>query len=274
MERDNTKKITAAAHAGGGSFSAFINQREGTIIMHYVIADIHGDLRRLNSVLEQIDLRPEDTLYVLGDVIDRHPYGIRMLQTFMGMENVKMILGNHEHMMMNAIGVPGEPETEWHEELLHWYRNGGEVTHQALNRLDVPTRREIFAYLKALPLNLDVMVNGEPYKLVHGGPLEDFERNRERYRNDETFFAVWKRYKPDEFVPQGYTMVFGHTPTDEYLSDKILRIWHGDHMIGIDCGSGYPDDCAEENGVYGRLACLRLDDGKEYYSEENWDSEE
>ncbi|MEA5050658.1 MAG: hypothetical protein VB021_04200 [Oscillospiraceae bacterium] len=30
-------------------------------------------------------------------------------------------------------------------------------------------------------------------------------------------------------------------------------------MAGIDCGSGYPD--------VGRLACLRLDDMKEFYSE-------
>jgi hypothetical protein len=38
-----------------------------------------------------------------------------------------------------------------------------------------------------------------------------------------------------------------------------MKIWHGGQMIGIDCGSGYPD--------VGRLACLRLDDMKEFYSD-------
>lgn len=47
--------------------------------MIYVMSDIHGNMRRFRSVLEKIQLRPEDTLYVLGDVIDRHPYGIEIL---------------------------------------------------------------------------------------------------------------------------------------------------------------------------------------------------
>ena len=41
------------------------------------MSDIHGNARRFNSIMQQIDLQPEDTLYVLGDVIDRYPDGIR-----------------------------------------------------------------------------------------------------------------------------------------------------------------------------------------------------
>ena len=41
--------------------------------MTYVMSDIHGNMRRFNSVMEQFNLQPEDTLYILGDVIDRHP---------------------------------------------------------------------------------------------------------------------------------------------------------------------------------------------------------
>ena len=40
--------------------------------VHYVLSDIHGNERRFNAVMEQIDLQPEDTLYVLGDAIDRN----------------------------------------------------------------------------------------------------------------------------------------------------------------------------------------------------------
>ena len=76
--------------------------------MVYVMGDIHGNLRRFESVMNQIQLAPEDTLYVLGDVIDRHPHGLLILRRFMKMGNVKMILGNHEYMMLNAIGTPGD----------------------------------------------------------------------------------------------------------------------------------------------------------------------
>ena len=40
--------------------------------MIYVMSDIHGQKRRFDSIMKQIKLQPEDTLYVLGDVIDRN----------------------------------------------------------------------------------------------------------------------------------------------------------------------------------------------------------
>ena len=83
-------------------------QREeaGGITMQYVMSDIHGNLENFESVLAQISLRPDDTLYILGDVIDRHPAGIRILRRIMEMPNVKMLLGNHEWMMLTGDSAP------------------------------------------------------------------------------------------------------------------------------------------------------------------------
>ena len=39
--------------------------------MTYVLSDIHGNLQRFKSIMTQINLQTNDTLYVLGDVIDR-----------------------------------------------------------------------------------------------------------------------------------------------------------------------------------------------------------
>ena len=50
------------------------------LAMTYVLSDIHGQMRRFQSVMKQINLQPEDTLYVLGDVIDRYPDGIKILR--------------------------------------------------------------------------------------------------------------------------------------------------------------------------------------------------
>ena len=74
--------------------------------MIYVMSDIHGQKRRFDSVMKQINLQPEDTLYVLGDVIDRNPDGIKILRQIMAMSNAKMLLGNHELMMMDALYYP------------------------------------------------------------------------------------------------------------------------------------------------------------------------
>ena len=71
--------------------------------MTYVLSDIHGNLRRFESVMAQINLQADDTLYVLGDVIDRYAGGIKILRQIMRMPNAKMLIGNHEYMMLNAI---------------------------------------------------------------------------------------------------------------------------------------------------------------------------
>ena len=75
--------------------------------MIYVMSDIHGNRRRFDSIMDQIQLQPEDKLYVIGDVIDRHPDGISILLQLMEMPNVTMLLGNHEFMMLNAIDYFG-----------------------------------------------------------------------------------------------------------------------------------------------------------------------
>ena len=229
--------------------------------MIYVLSDIHGNERRFDSVLKQIDLQPEDTLYILGDVVDRHPGGIRILQRIMAMENVKMILGNHEYMMLRALGCPVDDNLDEGGARAHWYRNGGRVTHEQLKALPLQESLEILEYLYNLPLNLDVTVNGKHYKLAHGAPAEAYDQTP-KYRN-ETYFAVWKRLDADYVPDWDYTLVFGHTPTIYFQSNFPMDLWYGQGRICIDCGCGYPDD-----DKFARLACLRLDDGKVFYSEE------
>ena len=234
--------------------------------MIYVMSDIHGNLRRFNSIMEQIRLQPEDTLYILGDVIDRHPHGIRILRSIMAMPNAKMLLGNHEYMMLKALdepydGLQAQSKQDLEKFIQHWYRNGGEVTHRHWKRIRKSDRPEILAYLKALPLSFDITVSGTTYKLVHAAPPELYKPPMEPYK-DRTHFSVWKRLQSDDPLPGGYTLVFGHTPTEHFQSNCPMALYHGENRIGIDCGSGYPT-----GNAYGRLSCLRLDDMREFYSE-------
>ena len=116
--------------------------------MIYVLSDVHGNKRRFQSILDQIRLHPEDKLYILGDVVDRHPHGIEIIQWVMNQPNVFMLLGNHEFMMVNALypGVLPWNRTECYEELGLWYRNGGYVTHDAFKKLTQQERDEIFRF--------------------------------------------------------------------------------------------------------------------------------
>ena len=241
--------------------------------MIYVMSDIHGNYRRFRSVLKQIKLKAADTLYILGDVIDRHPDGIKILRWVMARKNVKMLLGNHEYMMLRALGHPyDEGDDLFEDDILLWYRNGGKVTHSAIKHQRIATREEIFAYLKSLPLNYDLTVNGVHYILVHGAPIVEYENFRRFYAN-RTHFAVWKRWRFFEEQSGSYMLIFGHTPTIDYQYDSPMKIWYGNNRIGIDCGSGFSEVPGDSYSEFGRLACLRLDDMAEFYSDEPWKEE-
>ena len=239
--------------------------------MIYVLSDIHGNERRFASVMNQIDLQPEDTLYVLGDVIDRHPSGIRILRKLMAMPNAKMLLGNHEYMMLRALGYPYDSREEINETIREdalklWYRNGGKVTHDYLKHLRKTVRSQIVEYLRSLPLNIDISVGGKAYKLAHSAPVEEYINYRGH--PDSTHFAVWKRWRRYDTFSGAYTLIFGHTPTMYYQNSVPMEIWTGDRCMGIDCGCGFSEDKNDPDSKYGRLACLRVDDGKVFYSEE------
>lgn len=240
--------------------------------MIYVTADIHGNKRRFQSILNQISLQPDDTLYILGDVIDRHPEGISILQQIMKTSNMEMILGNHEYMMLEALMGSYECQ-DWDkakldmENLKLWYSNGGEITHQKFMQLSPEYQQQILKYLKALPIEKSVEVNSIEYRLVHSAPRDLYEKYGFGYRS-ETAFSVWYRnwvvLRPD--IPENQIIIFGHTPTLQFQTQNPMEIWSRDRIIGIDCGSGFPNE-PEPYVPMGRLACVRLDDMKVFYSE-------
>lgn len=220
--------------------------------MIYVMSDVHGCEARYRDILKQIHLTSEDHLYILGDVIDRAPGGLHILRDTMKKPNITLLLGNHEHMMLQALTQPG---TE--KEMARWYWNGGDLTHRPFKHCSKAYREEVLSYIRDLPLNIEITVNGTDYLLVHGAPVETYQPELSRYDN-EVMHAVWTRLTVDDPLPEGKTVIFGHTATRKYGVYPSWRIYHGNNRIGIDCGCAY--------GSRGRLGCLRLDDMQEFYS--------
>ena len=96
--------------------------------MHYVVSDIHGEFDRYRTLLERIDFSDDDTLYVLGDAIDRGSGGIDVIKDIMVRDNVVMLMGNHELMCLAAMAPQANPKA-----LELWVRyNGGGKTRRAL----------------------------------------------------------------------------------------------------------------------------------------------
>lgn len=242
--------------------------------MIYVMSDIHGNKDAFDSILKKINLSENDELYILGDIIDRNPYGIELIQRIMNMPNVHMILGNHEYMMMDALGFPYEPDgctndASIEELRAQWFMNGGDITNDAWEKLSESEQESIKEYLLNLPLGYDVNIDGRLFKLVHAFPVEIFDHLKEEYPNEfpesRAYFSVWERDMISLLsAAEEFTTVFGHTPTCHLTGDEMpMKIYHNNGIIGIDCGAAYRKAV---NNKLCRLACLRLDDMKEFYS--------
>lgn len=228
--------------------------------MTYVTSDVHGEFDKYQALLEKIQFCSEDTLYVLGDVIDRRSGGVKILRDMMLRPNVIPLLGNHEFMA--AMCLPwllAKITTESMAKLdgarlgafQDWMNNGGGPTLQALGMLGQSERTDILDYLREFSLYEEVEVGGRSFVLVHAG-LDNFAPGKplEAYTLEELLFS---RPELDTVYWPDRTVIFGHTPTWYRGSDK--RILRRGTWIDIDCGCG--------SG--GPLGCLCLDTMGEFY---------
>lgn len=75
---------------------------------NYAVADIHGMYGSYDEIMRK--LSPRDHLYIIGDVIDRGQYGIRILQDIMRRQadpqnnpDITFFVGNHEIQFLNSV---------------------------------------------------------------------------------------------------------------------------------------------------------------------------
>ena len=234
--------------------------------MIYVMSDLHGCMSEFKKMLNKISFSDNDNLYIIGDVIDRGPEPIKLLQFVMNSKNIHLIMGNHEEMMLNCLLSPYlSPEeredmkycpdlqmnrTLW---ILH---NGGERTVEEYNRLSYKDQKTIYDYLRSLKKAELVQVNGRKYALVHGGPEKNFLKKFEN--RTLTSDVLWERIDKadlDKDLVPGYELIVGHTPTANYGAEYAEKIIAADYKYLIDCGCVFG----------GTLGCLCLDNLKICY---------
>ncbi len=250
----------------------------------YVISDIHGQYDTFMRMLKQIKFCEEDTLYILGDAIDRGPDGIKILKAIMKMKNVKMFLGNHELLMMEALRNVDECEHEGREdtdELDLWLDecNGGRQTFEDFKKCSAKKKAEILIYLDNSIVAKKVKIGRKTYYLCHAYMVNKKFDDEVKYNEliyKDVYQAVWqniydagfvKRLNEKIFPNKKYIYVLGHIFTqrldniDEEGAGMVLNDpdFLGEyHIINIDCGMALRNKSS-------RLACIRLEDEKIYY---------
>ena len=232
----------------------------------YVISDIHGEYDMLMDLLEKISLQDSDTLYVLGDILDRGPHPVKTLKKLMKMPNAIGLVGNHELMaleslkfLMQEISIESikQLDSEMLDGFLTWVEyNGGRTTMDEFKKLNRYEQSGVIEFLKEFLVYEEINVADNNYLMVHAG-LGGFYQGKdiEDYSLKE---LVWDRAEYDIRYFKDKYVITGHTPT-QYIAGnpKPGSVYRKNNHIAIDCGASIPG---------GRLAAICLDTGKEFYS--------
>jgi serine/threonine protein phosphatase 1 len=235
------------------------------IISIYVISDIHGEYDKFVELLKKIKFKDADTLYVLGDVVDRGPHPIKTLLMLMNMPNVICLVGNHELMALECLEFLikeitdksiNEMDENMVNNLLTWQYNGSDTTLEEFYKLDADLKHDVIDFIKDFSIYEELTVTGQKYLLVHAG-LGNYspEKDIEDYSLND---LVWERPDYDTQYFEDTYVVTGHTPTQTIEGNpKPGYIYKKNNHIAIDCGAPFPS---------GRLAAICLDTGEEFYS--------
>lgn len=230
--------------------------------MIYVISDLHGyPLGKFKKLLQKAHFSDNDFLYILGDVIDRNgDGGVEVLCWIMELKNIKLILGNHEFMLLKNYSLVEkfndiDIDDMSNDEILYAFCNGGVFTLKSLFYLykTVPKKvKDIFDYLRTVPLYETVSAGEKDFLLVHSG-LGNFKSDRKPtvYTNDK---LLWTRPDIKDVYFDDVITVFGHTPTVRYGEKYKGKILKTKTWINIDVGAAY--------GL--KPVLLRLNDFKEF----------
>ena len=236
----------------------------------YVIADIHGDMKAFEKMLEKIEFTSgKDFLIVNGDVLDRGDYGLEVLflvKDMVDRQDAIFIKGNHE--MFAQMFLEGRLTEK------DWSRYYGEHTMKSIKKLDDEKKRELLEYIKKLPLYMELDI--PKYKktvIIHTGLMNDYivtydndkidvtESIKKACANDEYSLLIsadihyWRHEqleKMDKFI------ICGHVPTYQLGQEYTGKILKTRKYMNIDAGAGYRD-------WGGRLACYSIDEDKEFY---------
>ena len=227
----------------------------------YCVSDIHGEYEAFLRLLEKIRFSADDTLYILGDLVDRGPRPMALIRDVMARDNVIALAGNHDFlacMFLKKLIYGGRAEDVDERammDILLWQQDGGAPTLADFHRLSVPERAEVVDWLRDMELYCEIDVGDARYVLVHTGLGENADpaRDLDDYALEDYLFARPDYSRvcfPDRYIVSGHTptrLIPGHGGAD--------TIYRANRHIAIDCGCVFG----------GNLAAICLDTGEEFY---------
>jgi len=218
----------------------------------FAIGDIHGCIHTFRYLVEEVlQINAGDTLFLLGDYIDRGPGSketIQYIRHLSSFTSVKPVMGNHEFMLLKSL------ENEAFFEL--WFMNGCEATLMSFGAGPTLAMEpasvhlipdEFVEFFKALPLYEQT----DDFFFVHAGlnPKSD-----DPLSDEETLLWTRSEDVPEEILGKR-KLIHGHTPVELTLIQQRVEDPRST-VINLDGG------CVYRYRGLGYLVALDLDQMK------------
>ena len=121
-----------------------------------IFSDIHGNLRALEKILEDIKKENIDEVICLGDVLALGPNPSECLDLIIN-NNIKLILGNHDLYLLRGVEIDDEMTDE-------------AIKHELWVKSQISERQK--EYLRACPLFIEKDIDGKKILFTHF-PIEN-----------------------------------------------------------------------------------------------------
>ena len=220
----------------------------------WVIGDIHGYYETFDALIKKLSITDQDIILCLGDLIDKGPDSLKVLERVKQSSQIFSIRGNHEEMMRLSISPK-------HGRMMRsWLKYGGLVTLESFSKDETKQIAEARKWLSFIE-NLPTEIILDKYRIVHAGyddskSLED-QNNQQRIWG-RTIFHTKQTLDPDRQI------IVGHTPVQTLNRLGKEEIWTSE----INLADGRPSVLCIDTGVfletklYPRLTALNLTDGQ------------
>lgn len=236
---------------------------------HYVVGDVHGCLEELRGLIFQLNLQAEDTVYFVGDFLDKGPNPNGVVDYIRNLPcRVEAVMGNHEASYAVKAKKGNNPDNisqdnlNWLAELPNYmvvdlpfvYKGKMTVVHAGI--------------FPAFYLNHPPLTEGPDLDPRFGYPTKKWRYRVERFRfcryvNPEGNVVSFGSEKPedvywaDTYKGQDGLVVYGHQHWNE--PKKTLNNQGELISLGVDTGC-----------VYGNmLTAVRLEDMQFFHQKAN-----
>jgi len=207
------------------------------------LSDLHGCNQTFLAMLDRLAFSKADTLYLLGDYVDRGPDSKGVIDTIWRLQaegyTVECLMGNHEELTVKDYD---------YEATIGWAGLGDPTLLRSFSAM----------ILSEIPVKyIDWMRNLAKYKeipgyiLVHAGLDFDVQ---DPFSNEKGMLWIRNWYENINYEWLGdRTIVHGHTPVSVEIAKAMFKEIAKKQVQDIDCGAVFA-----QSEIFGQLCAFDL----------------